>query len=182
MRYLKIFENFSDSNTVKELWGIDPEDNMRLVISCLEEAGLEGLVTYTIHYAVLERVENRRAPGLPSYSSRYFRSCFIQDENPLRIDDIYGDDDRRVSPSIQGHFIEKLRKEGPSKDFLPVIEVSLDGLQEDYDPDNGVELPEQVFDRIYTERFRDYFNNAYNVESCDYSSTYVYSIMLHKAI
>ena len=168
MRYLKIFESFSENKDVQDLWMINPEDNIHLVISCLEETGLYGVADYEIFYAVLETVEMRRAPGLPSYGSKHFRACFVQDTEKLRTDDI--------AVSEYTMYIKKLRKKGPSEDFMPIIEVSLTGLDDEHE--------EQVaeFGRIYGERFRELFGDVYNVEESDWDTTDGYSIRLHMVI
>jgi hypothetical protein len=168
MRYLKIFESFSENKDVKDLWKINPEDNIHLVISCLEETGLYGVADYEIFYAVLETVEMRRAPGLPSYGSKHFRACFVQDTEKLRTDDI--------AVSEYTMYIKKLRKKGPSEDFMPIIEVSLTGLDDEHE--------EQVaeFGRIYGERFRELFGDVYNVEESEWDTTDGYSIRLHMVI
>jgi hypothetical protein len=168
MRYLKIFESFSENKDVQDLWKINPEDNIHLVISCLEETGLYGVADYEIFYAVLETVEMRRAPGLPSYGSKHFRACFVQDTEKLRTDDI--------AVSEYTMYIKKLRKKGPSEDFMPIIEVSLTGLDDEHE--------EQVaeFGRIYGERFRELFGDVYNVEESDWDTTDGYSIRLHMVI
>ena len=172
MRYLKIFESFSENKDVQDLWKINPEDNIHLVISCLEETGLYGVADYEIFYAVLETVEMRRAPGLPSYGSKHFRACFVQDIEKLRIDDIY----TNVDPEFRKNYIERLRVSGPSEDFMPIIEVSLTGLDDEHE--------EQVaeFGRIYGERFRELFGDVYNVEESDWDTTDGYSIRLHMVI
>lgn len=173
MKYLKIFESFSENKDVQDLWKINPEDNIHLVISCLEETGLYGVADYEIFYAVLETVEMRRAPGLPSYGSKHFRACFVQDNEKLRIDDI--------AVSEYTMYIKKLRmtrlsEKGPSEDFMPIIEVSLTGLDEDHD--------EQVteFGRIFGERFRELFGDVYNIEESEWDTTDGYSIRLHMVI
>jgi hypothetical protein len=168
MRYLKIFESFSENKDVQDLWKINPEDNIHLVISCLEETGLYGVADYEIFYAVLETVEMRRAPGLPSYGSKHFRACFVQDTEKLRTDDI--------AVSEYTMYIKKLRKKGPSEYFMPIIEVSLTGLDDEHE--------EQVaeFGRIYGERFRELFGDVYNVEESDWDTTDGYSIRLHMVI
>ena len=168
MKYLKIFENFSENKDVRDLWKINPEDNIHLVISCLEETGLYGVADYEIFYAVLETVEMRRAPGLPSYGSKHFRACFVQDTEKLRTDDI--------AVSEYTMYIKKLREKGPSEDFMPIIEVSLTGL--DYENDEQV----TEFNRIYGERFRELFGDVYNVEESDWDTTDGYSIRLHMVI
>ena len=168
MKYLKIFESFSENKDVQDLWKINPEDNIHLVISCLEETGLYGVADYEIFYAVLETVEMRRAPGLPSYGSKHFRACFVQDTEKLRTDDI--------AVSEYTMYIKKLREKGPSEDFMPIIEVSLTGL--DYENDEQV----TEFNRIYGERFRELFGDVYNVEESDWDTTDGYSIRLHMVI
>ncbi len=172
MRYLKIFESFSENKDVQDLWKINSEDNMHLVISCMEETGLYGVADYEILYAVLETVEMRRAPGLPSYGSKHFRACFVQDTEKLRIDDIY----TNVDPEFRKNYIERLRVSGPSEDFMPMIEVALTGLDDEHE--------EQVaeFGRIYGERFRELFGDVYNVEESDWDTTDGYSIRLHMVI
>ena len=168
MKYLKIFESFSENKDVQDLWKINPEDNIHLVISCLEETGLYGVADYEIFYAVLETVEMRRAPGLPSYGSKHFRACFVQDTEKLRTDDI--------AVSEYTMYIKKLREKGPSEDFMPIIEVSLTGLDDEHE--------EQVaeFGRIYGERFRELFGDVYNVEESEWDTTDGYSIRLHMVI
>ena len=168
MKYLKIFESFSENKDVQDLWKINPEDNIHLVISCMEETGLYGVADYEIFYAVLETVEMRRAPGLPSYGSKHFRACFVQDTEKLRTDDI--------AVSEYTMYIKKLREKGPSEDFMPIIEVSLTGL--DYENDEQV----TEFNRIYGERFRELFGDVYNVEESDWDTTDGYSIRLHMVI
>jgi len=172
MRYLKIFESFSENKDVQDLWKINSEDNMHLVISCMEETGLYGVADYEILYAVLETVEMRRAPGLPSYGSKHFRACFVQDTEKLRIDDIY----TNVDPEFRKNYIKKLREKGPSEEFMPMIEVSITGLDDEYE--------EQVaeFGRIYGERFRELFGDVYNVEESEWDTTDGYSIRLHMVI
>ena len=175
MKYLKIFESFSENKDVQDLWKINPEDNIHLVISCLEETGLYGVADYEIFYAVLETVEMRRAPGLPSYGSKHFRACFVQDNEKLRTDDI-GNYQDMETVSEYTMYIKKLREKGPSEDFIPIIEVSLTGLDEDHD--------EQVteFDHIYGERFRELFGDVYNIEESEWDTTDGYSIRLHMVI
>ena len=168
MKYLKIFESFSENKDVQDLWKINPEDNIHLVISCLEETGLYGVADYEIFYAVLETVEMRRAPGLPSYGSKHFRACFVQDNEKLRTDDI--------AVSEYTMYIKKLRKKGPSEDFMPIIEVSLTGL--DYENEEQV----TEFGRIYGERFRELFGDVYNVKESEWDTTDGYSIRLHMVI
>jgi hypothetical protein len=168
MKYLKIFESFSENKDVQDLWKINPEDNIHLVISCLEETGLYGVADYEIFYAVLETVEMRRAPGLPSYGSKHFRACFVQDTEKLRTDDI--------AVSEYTMYIKKLRKKGPSEDFMPIIEVSLTGL--DYEHEEQV----AEFGRIYGERFRELFGDVYNIEESEWDTTDGYSIRLHMVI
>jgi hypothetical protein len=168
MKYLKIFENFSENKDVQDLWKINPEDNIHLVISCLEETGLYGVADYEIFYAVLETVEMRRAPGLPSYGSKQFRACFVQDTEKLRTDDI--------AVSEYTMYIKKLREKGPSKDFMPMIEVALTGL--DYEHEEQV----TEFDRIYGERFMELFGDVYNVEESYWDTTDGYSMTLHMVI
>jgi hypothetical protein len=168
MKYLKIFESFSENKDVQDLWKINPEDNIHLVISCLEETGLYGVADYEIFYAVLETVEMRRAPGLPSYGSKHFRACFVQDTEKLRTDDI--------AVSEYTMYIKKLREKGPSEDFMPIIEVSLTGL----DDEHGEQVAE--FGRIYGERFRELFGDVYNVEESEWDTTDGYSIRLHMVI
>ena len=168
MKYLKIFESFSENKDVQDLWKINPEDNIHLVISCLEETGLYGVADYEIFYAVLETVEMRRALGLPSYGSKHFRACFVQDTEKLRTDDI--------AVSEYTMYIKKLREKGPSEDFMPIIEVSLTGL--DYENEEQV----TEFGRIYGERFRELFGDVYNVEESDWDTTDGYSIRLHMVI
>lgn len=172
MRYLKIFESFSENKDVQDLWKINPEDNMHLVISCMEETGLYGVADYEILYAVLETVEMRRAPGLPSYGSKHFRACFVQDTEKLRIDDIY----TNVDPEFRKNYIERLRVSGPSEEFIPIIEVSITSLDDEHE--------EQVaeFGRIYGERFRELFGDVYNVEESEWDTTDGYSIRLHMVI
>jgi hypothetical protein len=172
MRYLKIFENFSENKDVQDLWKINSEDNMHLVISCMEETGLYGVADYEILYAVLEIVEMRRAPGLPSYGSKHFRACFVQDTEKLRTDDIY----TNVDPEFRKNYIKKLREKGPSEDFMPIIEVSLTNLDDEHE--------EQVaeFGRIYGERFRELFGDVYNIEESEWGTTDGYSIRLHMVI
>jgi hypothetical protein len=168
MRYLKIFENFSENKDVQDLWKINSEDNMHLVISCMEETGLYGVADYEIFYAVLETVEMRRAPGLPSYVSKHFRAFFVQDTEKLRTDDI--------AVSEYTMYIKKLREKGPSEDFMPIIEVSLTNLDDEHE--------EQVaeFGRIYGERFRELFGDVYNIEESEWDTTDGYSIRLHMVI
>lgn len=179
MRYLKIFESFSDAAVVQELWKVDPEDNIRLLMSCLDEAGLEGKVEYEILYAVHERVERPRSAGSPfSYSSVHFRSCYRQDSQVLRFDDTYREGGN-VRAEVQ-RVLDRLRKFGPSKDFVPVIEVTITGLVEDSEPEG--EAPEQVLDRIYTERFRDYFGKVYSVEECSWTRSDAYRIEMHMSL
>jgi hypothetical protein len=110
----------------------------------------------------------RRAPGLPSYGSKHFRACFVQDTEKLRTDDI--------AVSEYTMYIKKLRKKGPSEYFMPIIEVSLTGLDDEHE--------EQVaeFGRIYGERFRELFGDVYNVEESDWDTTDGYSIRLHMVI
>ena len=172
MRYLKIFESFSENKDVQDLWKINSEDNMHLVISCMEETGLYGVADYEILYAVLEIVEMRRAPGLPSYGSKHFRACFVQDTEKLRIDDIY----TNVDPEFRKNYIERLRVSGPSEEFIPIIEVSITSLDDEHE--------EQVaeFGRIYGERFRELFGDVYNVEESEWDTTDGYSIRLHMVI
>jgi hypothetical protein len=73
-------------------------------------------------------------------------------------------------------YIKKLRKKGPSEYFMPIIEVSLTGLDDEHE--------EQVaeFGRIYGERFRELFGDVYNVEESDWDTTDGYSIRLHMVI
>ena len=181
MKYLKIFENFSENKDVQDLWKINPEDNIHLVISCLEETGLYGVADYEIFYAVLETVEMRRAPGLPSYGSKHFRACFVQDNEKLRIDDI----DRYLYVSVSEYtmYIKKLREKGPSEDFIPIIEVSITGLDDEHLL-HFRKCEEQVaeFGRIYGERFRELFDGVYNVEESEWDTTDGYSIRLHMVI
>lgn len=179
MRYLKIFESFSDEQTVKDLWSIDPEDNMRLVLSCLEETGLEDQADYKIHYAVLETVEVKRAPGLPSFGSRHFRACFVQDGERLRVDDVYEQPFYALPglrPQSSEEYIERLKASGPSESFVPMIEVSIVGLDEDHD--------EKVaeFSRMYGERFRQYFGGVYYIDETDWTTSDGYSMTLHMVI
>jgi hypothetical protein len=179
MRYLKIFESFSDGQTVKDLWGIDPEDNIRLVLSCLEETGLDVIAGYEIFYAVLETVEVKRAPGLPSFGSRHFRACFVQDRERLRVDDVYEQPFYALPglrPQSSEEYIERLKASGPSESFIPMIEVRVTGLDEDHD--------EQVaeFSRMYGERFRQYFGGAYYIDETDWTTSDGYSMTLHMVI
>ena len=179
MRYLKIFESFSDAQTVKDLWRIDPEDNMRLVLSCLEETGLDGVAHYEIFYAVLETVEVKRAPGLPSFGSRHFRACFVQDGERLRVDDVYEQPFYALPglrPQSSEEYIERLKSSGPSDSFVPMIEVRVTGLDEDYD-DQVAE-----FSRMYGERFSEYFGGVYFIDETDWTTSDGYSMTLHMVI
>ena len=173
MKYLKIFESFSENKDVRDLWKINPEDNIHLVISCLEETGLYGVADYEIFYAVLETVEMRRAPGLPSYGSKHFRACFVQDTEKLRTDDI--------AVSEYTMYIKRLKEKGPSEYFVPIIEVSLTGLDEDHD---WYTIGEKVteFNRIFGERFSELFGGVYNIEESEWDTTDGYSIRLHMVI
>jgi hypothetical protein len=170
MRYLKIFENFSDSQVVQDLWKVNTEDNLHLVISCMEETGLEDL-DFEIYYGIIETVTKSRAPGLPSYGSKHWRSGFVHNNKGLIPDLINGHLDMKYHNSI----IKRLRK-GPLENFIPVIEVIINGLNEDND--------EQItqFSSIYTERFRDYFSAVYNVEECEWDDDESYSVRLHMNI
>ena len=164
MKYLKIFESFSENKDVQDLWKINPEDNIHLVISCLEETGLYGVADYEIFYGVLETVEMR---------SKHFRACFMQDTEKLRTDDI--------AVSEYTMYIKRLKEKGPSEDFVPIIEVSLTGLDEDHD---WYTIGEQVteFNRIFGERFSELFGGVYNVEESEWDTTDGYSIRLHMVI
>lgn len=166
MRYLKIFESFSDVAVVQELWKVDPEDNIRLLMSCLDEAGLEGKVDYEILYAVHERTERPRSAGSPfSYSSVHFRSCYRQDSQVLRQDDAYRDGTNY-----------RLRKFGSSKDFMPVIEVTITVS------DDSTDQLVEGFGETYTERFRDYFGEVYSVEECSWVRSDAYRIEMHMSL
>jgi hypothetical protein len=179
MKYLKIFENFSENKDVQDLWKINPEDNIHLLISCLEETGLYGVADYEIFYAVLETVEVKRAPGLPSFGSRHFRACFVQDSEKLRIDDVYTQPYYALPglrPQSSEEYIERLKASGPSEGFIPMIEVRVTGLDEDHD--NQV----AAFSRLFGERFREYFGGVYNIDETDWTTSDGYSMTLHMVI
>lgn len=179
MKYLKIFESFSENKDVQDLWKINPEDNIQLLISCLEETGLYGVADYEIFYAVLETVEVKRAPGLPSFGSRHFRACFVQDDERLRIDDIYEQPYYALPglrPESSEEYIERLKSSGPSESFIPMIEVRVTGLDEDQD-DQVAE-----FSRLYGDRFREYFGPIYDIDETDWTTSDGYSMTLHMVI
>lgn len=165
---MKIFESFSSNQTINELWRIDPDDNARLVISCMEELDLED-ADFEIYYGIIETVTMSRAPGLPSYGSKHWRSCFVQKESGALPDLMDGHLNMKWHDSV----VARLRKDGNKESYFPVVDVLLRGLTVYND------AQAEEFGRIYTERFKDYFGNVYTVEECEWNNEEDYSVRLY---